>query len=65
MEEASRMGFWSDERAQVSIELIIVAAAIIAVSVILITQFQSTAAKGKKTLGDVTDKAFDEIADIK
>lgn len=59
------MGFWSDERAQVSIELIIVAAAIIAVSVILITQFQSTASKGKKALGDVTDKAFDEIADIK
>ena len=59
------MGFWSEEKGQVSIELIIVAAAVIAVSVILITQFQSTAAKGKKTLSDVTDKAFDEIADIK
>jgi uncharacterized protein (UPF0333 family) len=59
------MGFWSDERGQVSIEMIIVAAAVIAVSVILITQFQSTASKGKEALSEVTDKAFDEIQDIK
>lgn len=59
------MGFWSEEKAQVSIEMIIVAAALIAVSVVFITQLQNTAVKGKKALSKSTDKAFDEIADIK
>jgi len=60
-----RMGFWSDEEAQVSIEMIIVAAALIAVAVVFISQLQNTAEKGKKALEKSTDKAFDEIADIK
>ncbi|OIO27486.1 hypothetical protein COX86_01875 [Candidatus Micrarchaeota archaeon CG_4_10_14_0_2_um_filter_60_11] len=59
------MGFWSEERAQVSIEMIIVAAAVVAVAVILVTQFQNTASQGGKKLSDVTDKAFDEIDSIK
>lgn len=54
-----------DERAQVSAELIIVIAALIAVAVVLITQLQNTAQTGKKVLGNETDKAFDKIADIK
>lgn len=58
-------GFWEDESAQVSVELIIVVAALIAVAVVLIIQLQNTASKGSKTLSKTADKAFDEIADIK
>ncbi|MEW5955439.1 MAG: hypothetical protein AB1626_02785 [Candidatus Micrarchaeota archaeon] len=53
-----------DERAQVSAELIIVIAALIAVAVVLITQLQKTAQTGRKVLGNETEQAFDEIADI-
>ncbi|MGB9577099.1 MAG: class III signal peptide-containing protein [Candidatus Micrarchaeia archaeon] len=54
-----------DEKAQVSAELIIIIAAVIAVAVVLITQLQRTAQTGKKVIGNETEKAFDEIADIK
>ncbi len=59
------MTFWDEEEAQVSAELIIVIAALIAVAIILITQLQATAEKGKKLLANETAKAFDEIGDIK
>lgn len=54
-----------DDDAQVSAELLIVIAALIAVALVLITQLQNTAQKGKKVLSNATNKAFDEIADIK
>ncbi len=54
-----------DDDAQVSAELLIVIAALIAVALVLITQLQNTAQKGKKVLSNATDKAFSEIADIK
>ena len=54
-----------DDEAQVSAELLIVIAALVAVALVLITQLQNTAEKGKKVLGNATDKAFDRIADIK
>lgn len=53
-----------DDRAQVSAELIIVIAALIAVAVVLITQLQKTAQTGSRVLGNETNKAFDEIGDI-
>ncbi|MEM4254809.1 MAG: hypothetical protein QXR53_00570 [Candidatus Norongarragalinales archaeon] len=63
MEEKGLLGM-SDE-AQVSAELLIVIAALVAVALVLITQLQNTAEKGKKVLSNATDKAFDQIADIK
>lgn len=59
------MGFWEDESGQVSAELIIIIAALVAVAIVLITQLQNTAEKGKKILGNETAKAFDAISDIK
>ena len=58
-------GFWEDEKAQVSAELIIVIAALMAVAIVLITQLQNTAQEGKKTLEKTTKTALDEIGDIK
>jgi hypothetical protein len=59
------MGFWKEEKAQVSAELIIVIAALIAVAVVLIIQLQKTAQVGGKLLSNETSKAFEEIKDIK
>ncbi len=56
--------FSRDEAAQVSAELIIVIAAVIAVAIVLILQLQNTAKKGSKVVGQETDKAFNEIGDI-
>lgn len=53
-----------DDEGQVSAELLIVIAALVAVALVLITQLQNTAEKGKKVLSNATDKAFKEIADI-
>lgn len=53
-----------DEEAQVSAELLIVIAALVAVALVLITQLQNTADKGKKVLNNATEKAFEQIADI-
>jgi len=54
--------FLSEDDAQVSAELIIVIAALIAVAIVLITQLQNTAKKGSKVLAQETDKAFKEIS---
>ncbi|MFN7088614.1 MAG: hypothetical protein ACK4NX_02245 [Candidatus Paceibacteria bacterium] len=54
--------FLSEDEAQVSAELIIVIAALIAVAIVLITQLQNTAKKGSKVLAQETDKAFKEIS---
>ncbi|MBS3069911.1 hypothetical protein J4220_00195 [Candidatus Micrarchaeota archaeon] len=54
-----------DDEAQVSAELLIVIAALVAVALVLITQLQNTAEKGKKVLANATDKAFGQIAGIK
>ena len=56
--------FSGDEAAQVSAELIIVIAAVIAVAIVLILQLQNTAKKGAKAVGTETDKALNEIGDI-
>jgi len=58
------VGLRMDDKAQVSAELIIVIAALIAVALVLISQLQNTAEKGSKVLSNTTDKALDAIADI-
>ena len=47
-----------DDKAQVSAELIIVIAALIAVAIVLITQLQNTAKKGSRVLEDETNKVW-------
>lgn len=54
-----------DDKAQVSAELLIVIAALIAVALVLITQLQNTAERGAKVLSNTTDKALDAISAIK
>lgn len=56
--------FLSDEKAQVSAELIIVIAALVAVAIILVMQLQNTAKKGSKIIGEETEKAFREIGEM-
>jgi len=53
--------FLRDEKGQVSIEVMILIAAVIAVSVILITQLQKTAKTGASKIDDFSTKTFDEL----
>ena len=58
------MSVFSDSRAQISIELIIVMAAVVAVVLLLVTQLQSSSEKGLDKLGKKTEDVFDEIDKI-
>lgn len=51
-------------RAQVSVELIIVFAAIVAIVLLLVTQLQKTTEDGTKVIEDKTNDIFEEIEDI-
>ncbi len=55
-------GAW--ERAQVSIELIIVLAAVVAIVLLLVSQLQKTAEKGADVFSKKSDSIFKEIDDI-
>ena len=52
------------ERAQVSIELIIVLAAVVAIVLLLVSQLQKTAQKGADVFAKKSDSIFKEIDDI-
>ncbi|MFH1391718.1 MAG: hypothetical protein ABIH20_05390 [Candidatus Diapherotrites archaeon] len=52
------------EKAQVSIELIIVLAAVVAIVLLLVSQLQKTAEKGVKVFDKKTESIFEEIDDI-
>ncbi len=52
------------ERAQISIEMIIVLAAIVAIVLLLVTQLQKTAEKGSKVFAQKTDSIFKQVEDI-
>lgn len=56
---------WREEEAQVSAELIIITAALVAVAVVLVMQLQRTASKGSAVLSEKTEKALEEIASIR
>ncbi len=58
------MGFWKEEKAQVSAELIIVLAAVIAVALVLVTQLQNTAKTGSQKIDKETERVFNKIGDI-
>ncbi len=54
-----------EEKAQISVELIIVLAAVVAVVLILVSQLQATSDAGAKKLKDSSDDVLDKIDDIK
>jgi hypothetical protein len=56
--------FCMEERAQISVELIIVLAAVVAVVLLLVTQLQETADKGAKKMDETAEKVFSKIDKI-
>ncbi len=58
------ISFLREERAQISIELIIVMAAVVAVVLLLVTQLQSSSKEGIGKLEKKTKDIFDEIEKI-
>jgi len=54
-----------EERAQISAEMIILVAAIIAIVLVVVTQLQKTTNKANKTVDKKADDVFKEIEKIK
>ncbi|HZX34004.1 MAG TPA: class III signal peptide-containing protein [archaeon] len=54
----------SGEKAQVSIEMIIILAAVVAIVLLLVSQLQKTAEKGAKVFSGKSDDIFKKIEDI-
>jgi len=59
------MKFLKEQKAQVSIELIIVLAAVVAIVLVLVSQLQKTSASGAKKIDEKTKDIFDKIDEIK
>ena len=57
--------FLRDERGQVSAEVLIIMAAVVAVALVLVTQLQDTAREGANVLKNESSRVFSEIKDIK
>lgn len=53
-----------DERAQISVELIIVLAAVVALVLLLVSQLRSTGEEGTKAIQEKSKKVFEEIDKI-
>jgi hypothetical protein len=53
-----------EEKAQISVELIIVLAAVIAVVLVLVSQLQSTSEEGSKVLEETAEDVFKKINKI-
>ncbi len=53
-----------DSKAQISVELIIVLAAVVALVLLLVSQLQETSKEGSKVIEEKTEKIFKEIDDI-
>lgn len=56
--------FFLQEQAQISIEMIIVLAAVVALVLLFVSQLRQTSEKGTKAIDDKTKKIFDEISKI-
>ncbi|MDD5148356.1 MAG: hypothetical protein PHH08_02730 [Candidatus ainarchaeum sp.] len=52
------------EKAQISIELIIVLAAVVALVLLFVSQLRQTSSEGTKAIDEKTKKIFDEIDKI-
>jgi len=55
---------FKEERAQISVELIIVLAAVIAVVLVLVSQLQATSEEGSKVLEKTAEDVFKKIDNI-
>lgn len=55
---------FSETRAQISIELIIVLAAVVALVLLFVSQLRATSAEGTKAIDEKTKKIFEEIDKI-
>ena len=53
-----------EEKAQISVELIIVLAAVVAVVLVLVSQLQATSEEGSAKLEKTADSVFKKIDDI-
>lgn len=58
------MKLLNDEKGQISAELIIIMAAVLAVALIVVTQLQSTAEKGSEKIGEKSKDIFDKLDNI-
>lgn len=56
---------FKESKAQISVELIIVLAAVVAVVLILVSQLQETSNEGSKKLEETSENIFKKIDDIK
>lgn len=54
-------GAWQQSRAQVSVELIIILAAVLAIALILVVQLQKTAAKGSEAVEKQGESVLNEV----
>ena len=61
----SSKNLFKESKAQISVELIIVLAAVVAVVLILVSQLQATSEEGSKKLEETSDNIFKKIDDIK
>ncbi len=55
---------FNEEKAQISVELIIVLAAVVAVVLVLVSQLQATSQQGSKKLDDTAKNVFSKIDEI-
>jgi len=60
----SKFKILSEKKGQISAEMIILLAAIIAIVLVIITQLQKTTAKANQTVTNTSDKIFNKISDI-
>lgn len=58
------MSIFLEEKAQISVELIIVLAAVVAVVLVLVSQLQATSQQGSKKLEQTAENVFKKIDDI-
>ncbi len=56
--------FFSDKRAQISVELIIVLAAVVALVLLLVQQLQETSSQGTEVIEEKSKEIFKQIEDI-
>lgn len=56
--------FFSEEKAQISVELIIVLAAVVAVVLVLVSQLQATSEQGATKLEETAGNVFSKIDEI-
>ena len=56
--------FFSEKKAQISIELIIVLAAVVALVLLFVSQLRTTSTKGTEAIDKQTKEIFDEIDKI-